>query len=111
MSVGRDRKIDIYSVSMKAEMCALGIICQLRLGSPIPIIFFPPVPAFIYCFQSHSHLKWQLQQTADRPCYSKPDLNSIKKQTFQKKSVFLSLSHQVYIFKFVHSGSFSMIEP
>lgn len=47
MSVGRDRKIDIYSVSTK-ETWVQGIICQFSFRVPFQL-FFSPIPPSIHC--------------------------------------------------------------
>lgn len=82
MSVGHDRKIDIYSVSMSAKMWAWRVICQLRLESRVQLLFFSPflshsLDSFIV-FTSHFHLTRQLTDSAGGLSYLKPDLNTNK---------------------------------
>ena len=54
MSVGRDRKIDIYSVSMKEETEHEGLFdsCISEITFPL----FPPIPPPLHHIVSHLHL-------------------------------------------------------
>lgn len=49
MSVGRDRKIDIYSVSTK-ETWVLGIICQLSFRVPSSYFFLQFIHCIVYIY-------------------------------------------------------------
>lgn len=53
MSVGRDRKIDVYPVSIKEKRIG-GFICQLFFRNPIPII--SPISLSFHHIASHLHL-------------------------------------------------------